>query len=382
MDDYFKVKIEEELKKLGEADKNQAGLLSRWNGLQMTDLEKYLLTCIFSPSVDDWGNTIKKYEEELPRLRGLSEGVEYWFSSKQVYEMEFTDEFLTSPTTKANLLASIKLWHLDDYSEPAKELLRKFDKYTNGTFTFDNLEDDWSSFYIRVTLLLVINYFEELPLVWQGYFLNSDFFHLIIVLNLDLNSALQRAIESNVYIFDRKDYALQYATFVYDNKTPVAIKPSGEGLTDNSFWIDLFRQFSKQKFDGISLIEFFNDKEIWRNCDIEDKMVIKEVLILYSHLISDIYVYPTDDEIKKFKKEETKENIKEVDQKSNDGSEIKYKKIKKDIEARFPKDENDEYDDIPGILEELERLAIEQGDDKISELFFWDENLNKFSWTI
>ena len=378
MDDYFKVNIEKELQKIADTDKNRAGLLLRWNNLQTTDLEEYLLGIVFPPSVDDWDSTIKTYEDELPLLRGSGSDTKYWFTSGDIFEMEFTDEFLTSPETKASILASIKLWHVDNYADTAKELLRKIEKYTNGTFTFNELEDEWSSFYIKVTMLLMIHYFEELPLVWQGYLLNSDFFHLAIMMNLNLESALRWAVESNPYIFDRKDFAFQYATFIYDNLSPIGIKPDGEEIVNNKFWIDLFRKFSKKKFDGISLINFLNDKENWKYCDIEDKMIIKEVLSLYVHLISGIYIFPSDDEIKI----DNKQKVNNINLKSFDKPAINYQEIKQEIENKFSKDKDGDYEDIPGVLELLERIAKEQNDDKITELFFWDEDSEKFKWNI
>lgn len=371
--------IEEQMKD-GQAD---ASLLARWEKLGLNELQEFVLISIFPPIYADLFGTLQKYEQEGVLLRGLDRDSEYWFTSDTVRSLIVNKETLASHAFKAKLISSLMLWLYDSrYVMPAIELLRKFEEYTAGNFLFENLEDEWSMLYSRASLLLMVNYFEEMPPNWQAFLLNSGWFHVAIAMNLDLDGAMRKGIDSIVYMPDRREESVRYATFIYTNDSPIGTKPDLSGPGTNAYWIDRFRQFSKQKFDGMSLLAFMNEEREWEGCIlIEDKMIVHQVLVLYSHLILDNYVNPTltDSERARLLKEiNTQKSVSKETNTNANG--VDYGAIKKEIETQFPKNKDGEYEDIDGIMTALNKKSEELGNEKITELFLWDENKEKFIW--
>lgn len=59
-----------------------------------------------------------------------------------------------------------------------------------------------------------------------------------------------------------------------------------------------------------------------------------------------------------------------------------YAEIKAKILQFFPKDENGEITDIEGVFEVLEKTADKYNDEKIKELYYYNEATEKFEWGI
>jgi hypothetical protein len=74
------------------------------------------------------------------------------------------------------------------------------------------------------------------------------------------------------------------------------------------------------------------------------------------------------------KKEEEKKP--EVKQKPK----LSYGDIRKQIETRFPKDPNGEFVNVMDVLAELAKMAGENGDDKIKDLYYFNEQTSQFEW--
>ncbi len=59
---------------------------------------------------------------------------------------------------------------------------------------------------------------------------------------------------------------------------------------------------------------------------------------------------------------------------------ISYVHIQELIDERFSKDEKGEYEDVDAVLAMLSTLAMEYGDEKIGELYYFDEGAERFQW--
>lgn len=59
-----------------------------------------------------------------------------------------------------------------------------------------------------------------------------------------------------------------------------------------------------------------------------------------------------------------------------------YADIKKEVNAAFKKDQDGEFADLDGVLNRLADLAKKYNDNKIAELYYFDEKENKFKWVV
>lgn len=59
---------------------------------------------------------------------------------------------------------------------------------------------------------------------------------------------------------------------------------------------------------------------------------------------------------------------------------VNYADVKNMIEARFTRDASGEFTNLDGVLALLDSLATDQGDDRIRELYYFDEGTGKFQW--
>jgi len=59
-----------------------------------------------------------------------------------------------------------------------------------------------------------------------------------------------------------------------------------------------------------------------------------------------------------------------------------YAEIKAKILQFFPKDEQGEIIDTEGVFEVLEKTAAKYGDDKIKEMYYYNEETEKFEWSV
>lgn len=59
-----------------------------------------------------------------------------------------------------------------------------------------------------------------------------------------------------------------------------------------------------------------------------------------------------------------------------------YADIKKEVNVAFKKDQDGEFVDLDGVLNKLAELAKKHKDDKIAELYYFDEKSGKFQWGV
>lgn len=59
-----------------------------------------------------------------------------------------------------------------------------------------------------------------------------------------------------------------------------------------------------------------------------------------------------------------------------------YPEIKSKILQFFPKDENGEIVDNEGVFEVLEKTAMKYNDEKIKEIYYYNEETGKFEWSV
>ena len=59
---------------------------------------------------------------------------------------------------------------------------------------------------------------------------------------------------------------------------------------------------------------------------------------------------------------------------------LTYKEIRRQIESRFPKDKTGHFLNIVDVMHELERIGHDQGDLKVRDLYYFNEQTGSFEW--
>ena len=389
MEENFKIDVGQMLTDLAKKDPAGKALHQRWLSLELKPREEYLLVNLFPPEDDNWLALIEGYTETIQYLRGLSENNEAWFYGDQIDPLTINSDTLIDKSFVAQLLFSINLWHTGYHVQPVLRLLQKFEEYTNGDFLFKELNDNTAAFYSRYCLLLFVNYFENLYDDWQSYFFNSIYLQLAIVLGIKLDEPIQRAVDYHFTIADRRELTTEYAVRLYENPIEIGRDLENNG-TKIGYWIDQFRLFSKKKFSAIDLLNFMNSTERWKNTLPKEKIIIREMLYLYTALIGTQFIVPEAQIAKKIKPAEIKisppaPKLQPKTQPKPQPKPVKSippgaKEIRKIIDAQFPKDKKGNYIDISGVFAKLGELAEQYGDVGINELLYWDEVKGKFWW--
>ncbi|MEK7680514.1 MAG: hypothetical protein AAB348_00475 [Patescibacteria group bacterium] len=366
MDKYF----EWDLEKLAQ----KQGLSEVLKELDLNELERYLLTRLFVPKPDAMKQTLEQYKEAVQHMRGIPENSRPWLTAEDVAKMTIDNEFLSSAEFHDRLLRSLYVWHFDYYRGPVLAMLRKLEMFTSGTYLFPDLMDPYGSAVLRATLLLAVKYFQDLQTALQAYLLNRNFLVLCIGMGLDLDDALRRAVDYFYIIENRREFALDMSTFLYNNETYLGVKPDGS-MGDASYWIDQFEIFSNKKFDGVSLINFMADQARWKNTTDEERMVIKQIIELFVHLVSDHYVMPPAEVIAEYERKSGTPAKKEPAKQG-----VSLNDVKKNIEREFKKDAEGQFVNLEGALAKLADLAEKYGNPDIAEMYYFDEGENKFKW--
>ncbi len=140
----------------------------------------------------------------------------------------------------------------------------------------------------------------------------------------------------------------------------------------------------------MSLINFVNDNKIWGYCELEDKMIIKSVITLYSSLITGQFVHPAVDSVqlermtREMRRTKSEKDNLSIDNKPTTSlfrrENFDVIAIKKQIDSKFKKDNQGNYTDLAGVLADLAALAQKDNDPKIAELYYFDETEGKFKW--
>lgn len=368
MEAYFKKDVGKILQDLTKQDPTMEPVLLRWQNLKLDSREEYLLSVLSPLHEDYYEEMVENCETLIKYLRGETENSFAWYSADEVRALEMNSGLLASEDFGARLLYSISLWHVGYYVQPVLELLKKFEEYTHDDFLFAELEDELAAYYSRVCLLLFARYYADLYDEWQVFLLNSFYLQLAIVLGVDLNLPITKAIDKDLLIVDRRKKLAIFATMVYENKWPVGKDLSGNEVKA-AYWVDRFRSFNHGVFDGINLMNFINQKEEWINCSESEKMIIREILYLYSGLLGNQFVV-TEEDLAFYSS-----NV--VNRKPE---KFTLEQVKNIINKNFVKDMSGEYEDLSGVLQTLDQLASDHNDPAIAESYYFDEADGKFKW--
>ncbi len=144
-----------------------------------------------------------------------------------------------------------------------------------------------------------------------------------------------------------------------------------------------FKKYLGVLFDDIKKQEEYFDEYFTDSRELFVENISKFVEFLFSSEKKDIFKiadeYVRTGELKTFKKDISKrEDI-------NDNKIMQipaYSQIKSKIIQFFPKNEQGEIIDNEGVFEVLEKTATKYGDDKIKELYYYNESTGKFEWGI
>lgn len=224
---------------------------------------------------------------------------------------------------------------------------------------------------IPVAILVGENALERLLMYIKINFLDPD------QLDLFFANCQKEFLNSNAIIFSQKNETLTIKKFV-DQMTK--FKVSGNTLEEAEYLgkmkvkllenNDLYKKFfidSKEKIfsELLGIVYFFvlvDHDNLWyflNHLDLSKKITheeLKNVMIEYE----------------KNKNEALKENFSK--------EKADYFDIKEYIEEKFKKDESGQFVDVESVFAELQNIAIDEDDDKILELYFFNEQTGKFEW--
>lgn len=369
METPFRQSIGRILTEFAIADPFFETLLLRWKKLNFNEREEYIVSVLNPPGDVDWETAMTRYELLATCLRGEYPNSEQWLFESQVRNLAIIPPVLASEDFNASLVYSMNLWLAGNYELPVMRLLKIFNIFTNGDFLFAKLNPELATYYTRVTLLLFVQYFAVLPQEWQAIVLNSVYLELAIVLGVDLGEAFRQAIDKNLLINERRENSLLFATMIYDNRWQFGLTPAGMPAK-LSYWIDRFRIISGGKFDGMSFIDFLNQKNEWIDCTLAEKMTIKEGIVYYVGLLSDKYLVTTTMMAKV-----ARANVKKTTLLFNDRTAVINL-----IDKEFEKDLEGNYKNLEGVLNRLNEISEDRDNPEIANWYYFDEETSRFKW--
>jgi hypothetical protein len=339
------------------------GNISLWD---LTKEEEFLLTRLLTPDPAKGKEIFVAYAHFLTGLRGeVSEDIK-WDSLQDVLNISLDKERLVDEGFVYSILFCLSLWHPTGSLATARAFIEKIEEKTGGFFYFYDLPDKINSLYEQIVLILMVDYFEDLPREWHIALINGPMLYDAITTGLDVEDAISRTISTSFTVQIRRDLSVNYATMLYTNPMKFGndIENEDEKITIKSV-IEKFRLYSNKRFDSVSLMNFLDDKKNWVNLDKTEKAFLGHILSLYIRLISDGYVFPEEEDVLK---------------KTNDINKIILSTIKQRIDDEFEKDNENDYLDIEGVLRKLKDFSEHYNIEQIEYLLYFDEASGKFKW--
>lgn len=350
--------------------------------LNLSEREEMVLNNIFGPTPENILIFLELYQTYLPYLRGQKNKLSPLLKWEEVANLDIGETEFESVDVLGMFLHSVFLWNgKKEYESVVREFVRKMEILTSGTFDFNGVVgDNWEDIYYRLILLVMSENFAFLEDRIQVFFVGSKFLYGAIASGFDIDYQVGRAVDYFVYLSVRFDFASNLAIFLYANDEEIGFNPENGETVKISFWIDKFRVFSNSKFDSLSLMNFFQDKNAWGdNNDYFTKSIVNHVLRIYSHLVSGFFVYPDTSgiDIKKMQNRiEKDEKQKEVMHEKK----INYSKLKEAILLSVLSLTEDAK--INFILTRLQELSDQYNDPTISDLYYFDEESGEFKWKV
>lgn len=351
----------------------------RLNKLKLNALEERLLVQLTPPDLvnADLDTIFLDYENMLKVMRRETNIVDYWVDVQEIDALKLDKTILQSTAFLNTTLASLYIWMEGDYAPTALAFLRKLKSVTDDSFVFQNLNEPYDMHYLRIVLIIMSRYFAELPSEFQLLVYGTNWIIMFVALGLDLDKATGEAITHYVTLENREEAGVDLATAILYNKAEIGVDENGVIQTPAD-WLDKWRVYSHGNLDGMSLVNFFNDKNVWKYCVVEEKEVVKEILLVYSYLVSDKY-FLMDVDLEKVKTSllptpppAPKPVVKEPS--------VTVGMIRVEIDKKFKKDSQGNYLEEEKVLGELADLAEKYHRDEIADWYYWDDAEKKFKW--
>ncbi len=170
-------------------------------------------------------------------------------------------------------------------------LRSRLEEVTGGNMLFIGLEQkDQRDFCRALYLILCFEFFNFLAEKVQMFVLSSDLMAMAVSLQFPIEEYVAEYLDSFATFSRRQDLAIDYAAFLLLNETPVGQR-NGEAVTLKS-WIELFRSYSEETLDAMTLIKFLGDEGYMGDCQEEEKQVVRAAIELYVHLVSGSLIVP------------------------------------------------------------------------------------------
>ena len=249
---------------------------------------------------------------------------------------------------------------------------------------------------IRPYIILCAYFFFLLPNTLSFYLFESGFVLLGLKLGFDWEAIVRDTTDRMMSLNLRKNLCIELSASLSNNHTIL-----GQDINslpkDVKYWIDNFRIFSKKEFGGQDLFGFLNDDNYFGGCKDEDKDLISQMLQLYTHLINGYLIVPNGDlsavdkRVQSLEKSGTVENKFVKEEVKLDlpvlGSSNKKNKftvfnedIRKMILSELGYTPDGQYENLEEIFSRLAELAIYFNRPEIADLYYFDEQQNKFVW--
>ncbi len=389
MDNPFRVKLSDICARAAGSEEDRKMAVAKCVSFRLSDREDFLLTAVFGPTPDNVLVFLDLYETYLPYVRGATKGGPEVFDWKSANKLDLEVLNLESTETFGWLLRLVFIWDgQPQYEASVREVVRKLEAYTNGSFEFDGLADVWSEIYYRLMVVLMAENLAFLEKPIQMFFIGSKLFVDATIFGIDLDDKINKSVDYYVYLSIRFDQSTDFATFLYANEQTVGFDPETGDAVKLSFWIDKFRIYSDKKFDGLSLINLVQDEKTWGKFnDSFVRTIIKSILMIYGHLVNGYYIYPPAEELARYAKTEKPINVQPavvdtslptlppvVDEVIVPNY-VDIKKMALDKAISFSEDEQPAL-----VINFLSELADKYNDPTIADLYYFDEQSGEFKW--
>lgn len=264
--------------------------VAAWGLMNWEETMVYQLVAFATPveaaAVDEW-------EQWLKVMRGQDNTVTK-IGYAELDSSPIDDAILIQEEFQQRLTAAA-FWALDNHDIRYAMLIRqKLEAATNGELEFANLPFDLGHWYQRLYIVLCLNNFNALPDSVRVFFLASPLLVLSIQLGFDWDALLRGYFDTIMTFAIRKESIRQFSAFLLDNRAPIGWRNEKEMGTIN-FWIEKFRQYSRENFGAMELLEFLNSKPDTGFCTVEQKNIIRAVIELYTHLVNGFLIIPEGD---------------------------------------------------------------------------------------
>lgn len=374
MENPFEIKLAEICAQAIGSEEERRLAVTRCQNFGLSDREEFVLNAIFGPTPDNVVLFLDLYESYLPYLRGQKDNGSFVSDENTAEGLVLDAQSLDTVETFGKFLRSVFIWNGEQrYESVVREVVKKFESYTAGTFEFDEFSDSWSETYHKLLVLMISENLNWLPEVIQVFFVSSKIFFEGMALGVDLDEKISQSIDYFVYLDLRQELSTVLATFLYANEQDIGFNPATGEPVKLSFWIDKFRVYSNKKFDGLSLINFIQDDKTWGEFnDGFSRLIINSVLMIYGHLVSGYYVYPP-------ASEEVVRSAPVVSAPKPVEPELPtYGDIRKIVEDKTAQLSDDEQP--TEIINLLNNFSTQYNDPTIMDLYYFDEQSGEFKW--